>query len=63
LGFNQTNYIVSGVKISFYANQNNYSPVEKPIRILNNIQVPDIETIGAMKLEVMLRRSDIQRLL
>jgi len=57
LGFNQTNYIVSGVKISFYANHNNYSPVEKPIRILNNIQVPDIETIGAMKLEVMLRRS------
>ena len=57
LGFNQTNYVISGVKLSFYANQSNYSPVERPIKILNNIKVPDIETIGAMKLEVMLRRS------
>jgi len=57
LDFNQVNFVVEGVKISFYANQNNRSPVKKTIQILNNIKVPDIETIGALKLEVMLRRS------
>jgi predicted nucleotidyltransferase component of viral defense system len=57
LGFNQVNFEVEGVKISFYANQINRSPVGKIIQILNNIKVPDIETIGAMKLEVMQRRS------
>ena len=57
LGFNQVNFEVEGVKISFYANQINRSPVGKTIQILNNIKVPDIETIGVMKLEVMQRRS------
>lgn len=57
LGFDQTDFKVEGVKISFYANQNNTSPIEKTTSILNNIKVPDIETIGAMKLEVMQRRS------
>ncbi len=57
LDFNQVNFIVEGVKISFYANQNNRSPIEKTTQIINNIKVPDIETIGVMKLEVMLRRS------
>jgi len=57
LGFNQVNFEVEGVKISFYANQINRSPIRKTIQILNNIKVPDIETIGVMKLEVMQRRS------
>lgn len=47
---------VEGVKISFYANPN-YSPVENTIDFLNNIKLADIESIGAMKMEVMLRRS------
>jgi|SRR5690554_2189346 len=57
LGFNQVDFVVSGVKLSFYANQNNSSPTGEYKTILNNIKVPDIETIGAMKLEVMQRRS------
>ncbi len=36
------------------------SPVTKPIIFLNNIRIPDIETIGIMKLEVMLRRSSFR---
>lgn len=47
---------VNGVKISFYANPN-YSPVKAPIPYLNNILLADKTSIGAMKMEVMLRRS------
>jgi hypothetical protein len=57
LGFDQVNFEVEGVKLSFYANQNNKSPITSTKQILNNIKVPDLETIGAMKLEVMQRRS------
>jgi len=57
LGENQTNFIVEGVNLSFYANQHMKSPIKSTKTILNNIIVPDLETIGAMKLEVMARRS------
>jgi hypothetical protein len=57
LGFNQANFEVEGVKLSFYANQLNRSPITSTKKILNNIAIPDLETIGAMKLEVMQRRS------
>lgn len=57
LGFDQVNFIVEGVKLSFYANQKHKTPIIKTFKILNNIIVPDLETIGAMKLEVMQRRS------
>lgn len=49
-------FIVDGVKISFYANPN-YSPLETEIPFLNNIRIADKKSIGAMKMEVMLRRS------
>ncbi|MCH5239894.1 MAG: nucleotidyl transferase AbiEii/AbiGii toxin family protein [Muribaculaceae bacterium] len=49
-------FIVDGVKLSFYANPN-YSPVEKPVPFLNNIVLADLKAIGAMKMEVMMRRS------
>ena len=49
-------FSLNGVRISFYASPN-YSPVEKPIPFLNNIVIADLKAIGAMKLEVMLRRS------
>lgn len=49
-------FIVDGVKLSFYANPN-YSPVEKPVPFLNNIVLADLKSIGAMKMEVMMRRS------
>ena len=49
-------FIVNGVKISFYANPN-YSPVLKEVIIKNNLKIADVTSIGAMKMEVMFRRS------
>lgn len=49
-------FIVDGVKLSFYANPN-YSPLETEIPIHNYIRLADKKSIGAMKMEVMLRRS------
>jgi predicted nucleotidyltransferase component of viral defense system len=49
--------IVSGVKVSFYANPN-YSPLDSdPIIFQNNIRIANTTSIGAMKMEVMLRRA------
>lgn len=56
LDIDHVEFIVDGVKISFYANPN-YSPVNKEIIFLNNIRLADKQSIGAMKMEVMLRRS------
>ncbi len=49
-------FIVDGVKVSFYANPNR-SPLKEEIPCLNNIRLADRTSIGAMKMEVMLRRS------
>lgn len=56
LDINHVEYVVDGVKISFYANPN-YSPLQKVIPYLNNLRLADPLSIGAMKMEVMLRRS------
>lgn len=48
--------VVNGVKLSFYANPN-YSPVKEIVPYMNNIVLADKTAIGAMKMEVMLRRS------
>lgn len=55
LGFDQVEFVVSGVKFSFYVSDN-YSPVTEPISYLENIRVADVYSIMVMKLEVMLRR-------
>jgi len=60
LGFNQVNFYADNTKLSFYSNQIYKSPVSEPIVFMNNIKIPDIETIGVMKLEVMLRRSNFR---
>jgi predicted nucleotidyltransferase component of viral defense system len=60
LGFNQVNFFADRIKLSFYSNQSNRSPVVNPRFFLNNIKIPDIQTIGVMKLEVMLRRSNFR---
>jgi hypothetical protein len=60
LGFDQVNFIVQGVKISFIAKQQNISPVKNPIVVLNNIVAADINAIGAMKIELILRRSEFR---
>lgn len=56
LDIDHVEFIVDGVKVSFYANPN-YSPLQKAIEFHNNITIADIKSIGAMKMEVMLRRS------
>jgi len=56
LDIDHVEYVVNGVKISFYANPNQ-SPVKKTIPYLNNIVLADKISIGAMKMEVLLRRS------
>ena len=55
LGFDQVEFVVKGVKFSFFVSDN-LSPVTKPIDYLGNIRLADIESIMAMKMEVMLRR-------
>lgn len=49
-------FVVQSVKISFYAAPR-YSPVAEPVHIQNNLYAADLQSIGAMKMEVMLRRS------
>lgn len=55
LGFDQVEFVVKSVKFSFFVSDN-LSPVTKPIDYLGNIRLADIESIMAMKMEVMLRR-------
>ena len=50
----------NGVKLSFYGNHLYSSPVKKYINIRDNLYAADIASIGAMKLELMLRRSNFR---
>lgn len=59
LGFDQVEFVVKGVKLSFYISDN-YSPVSEPIPYLANIRLADVYSIMAMKMEVMLRRMKIR---
>lgn len=55
LGFDQVEFRVKGVKFSFFVSDN-YSPVSSTVEYMGNIRLADIESIMAMKMEVMLRR-------
>ena len=55
LGFDQVEFLVKGVKFSFFVSDN-YSPITSPVDYLGNIRLADIEAIMAMKMEVMLSR-------
>jgi hypothetical protein len=60
-GFNQVDYLLeNSVKISFYANQLHKSPVTRKVNIIGNVFAPIIETIGVMKLELMVRRASFR---
>lgn len=56
MGFDHAEFLVSGVKVSFYATSRR-QPQMTPIHCLNNIYLADIAAIGAMKMEVLMRRS------
>lgn len=59
LDIDHVEFLVEDVKISFYASPK-YSPVDNPIPCLNNLRLADIKSIGAMKMEVMMRRSNFR---
>ena len=59
LGFDQVEFLVKGVKISFYVSDN-YEPEMSPVPFIGNIQLADPEAILAMKMEVMLRRAQFR---
>lgn len=56
-GFDQVLFIVDGVKISFYAAPRKRIATMQEIPYMNNIRMADVETIGVMKMEAMMRRS------
>jgi len=60
LGLDQVNFVINKVRITFMAKQDNLSPVKNPVKILNNIKAADIPAIGAMKIELILRRSEFR---
>lgn len=59
LGFDQVEFAVSGVKFSFYVSDN-FSPIKSPVEYMGNIRLADVNSILAMKMEVMLRRMKLR---
>ena len=59
--FNFVEFVIKGVKLSFYAAPRKKIPSMQVIPYLNNLQLADIKSIGAMKMEAMLRRSKFRR--
>jgi predicted nucleotidyltransferase component of viral defense system len=60
LGFEQVNFIVSKVRVTFMTKQKNLNPVKNPVIVLNNVKAADIIAIGVMKIELILRRSEFR---
>lgn len=56
-GFDFVRFNVENVKVSFYAAPRKQVPSMRRIPYLNNMYLADVESIGAMKMETMLRRS------
>lgn len=59
LDIDHVEYIVNNVKISFYA-RDSRSPIRDSIAYQDNLILADLVSIGAMKMEVMLRRSNFR---
>lgn len=57
LGFDHALFVVDGVKLSFYAAPRKRIPTMTEIVIQDNLRVADMQSIGAMKMETMSRRS------
>lgn len=56
LGFDHVEFVVDGVKLSFY-HPDRTAPQMSRVLAEGNIQLADIEAIGMMKMEVLLRRA------
>lgn len=59
LDIDHVEFVLEGVKLSFYSSPK-YSPVKEPITCLHNLRIADIRSIGAIKMEVMMRRSNFR---
>ena len=55
--FDFVEFVVEGVKLSFYSAPRKQIPSMQIIPFKNNLRLADIKSIGAMKMEAMLRRS------
>ena len=55
--FNFVSFVLEGVKLSFYKTPRKKIPSLQAIPYQNNLQMADIKSIGAMKMEAMLRRN------
>jgi predicted nucleotidyltransferase component of viral defense system len=56
-GFDFVEFVVEGVKLSFYKAPRKQIHPMQVIPFKNNLQLADIKSIGAMKMEAMLRRN------
>lgn len=59
LDIDHVEFVLEGVKLSFYSSPK-YSPIITAIPCLYNLRLADIKSIGAMKMEVMMRRSNFR---
>lgn len=59
MDFDHVEFIVNGVKISFYA-AGRYAPPMHATSLLLNLRIADIKSIGVMKMEVLLRRTNFR---
>lgn len=57
LGLDHVEFVVNGVKLSFYAAPRKAIARMSPIAYQNNLRIADVKTIGALKMEVLLRRA------
>lgn len=59
LDIDHVEFLLEGVKFSFYSSPK-YSPVKSPVPCLHNLKLADVKSIGVMKMEVMMRRSNFR---
>lgn len=59
LDIDHVEFLFEGVKMSFYSSPK-YSPVKNIVSCVHNLNLADIKSIGAMKMEVMMRRSNFR---
>lgn len=60
LGFDQVDFFVNEVKITFLTLPKRLSPVNKLVPILNNIKAADLASLGVMKVELTLSRREFR---
>lgn len=55
--FDMVEFVVDSVKLSFYAAPRRKIPSMIEIPLVNNLRIADVKSIGAMKMETLLRRA------